>query len=147
MNVDFSQELETFKNELKATQEELNALQTRLSQLPDVSKMKAQLLYLKGKKSRPVVVQKQPKVKKSTKGKQTRRKKEEMLAFRSDIKQAIKVVGRGGKVFSAKNIINTLKSQGYEGNDSDAQIVRQMLGKGVKDGWLESESRGKYTIV
>lgn len=147
MNVDFSQELETFKNELTTTEEELQALQTRLSQLPDVSQMKAQLLYLKGKKSRPVVIQKQPEIKKVSGEKRTRRKKPEMLAFKSDVKQAIKVVGRGGKTFSAKNVLNTIKTQGHKGDASDAQIVRQVLNQGVKDDWLASESRGKYKIA
>ena len=145
--IDFTDEKNVLKTELKTTEAELSVLQARLKQLPDTSAVKAQLLYLKGKKVRDVVRQDRVEVKKLAPARQTRRKKEEMEAFRSDITQAIKVNGRGGKVFAAKHIINTLKTQGYTGNDSDAQIVRQLLGKGVNNGWLVSVSRGKYQLV
>lgn len=147
--IDFSNELETFKTELKVTEEELETLQARLNGLPDTSHMKAQLIYLKDPKKRvvPKVVPKVVNVKKVPGEKQTRRKKTEMIAFRSDIKQAIKVVGRRGKVFGYKNVLNTIKSQGHNGDASDAQIIRQMLNKGVKEGWLNTPAKGEYQLA
>ena len=108
--------------------------------------MRLELAYLKGQKIRPVMVEKRTYVKQTDK-KHTRRKKAEMIAFRSDIKQAAQMVGRKGKVFQVKNIINTLKTQGYEGNNADIQIVKKELKDGVEEGWLTSPSRGHFKLV
>lgn len=142
--MNFEAERQVFEQELKQTEQELDALQTRLSQLPDTSGMKAQLAYLKGNKQRPKPVRAYVK---QTDKKHTRRKKAEMIAFRSDIKQAALVVGRKGKVFQVKNVINTLKTQGYEGNSADLQITKKELNAGVEDGWLTSPSRGYFKLV
>lgn len=142
--MNFEAERQILEQELKQTRQELDVLQKRLSQLPDVSGMKAQLAYLKGDKQRPRPVRTY--VKKTDK-KHTRRKKAEMIAFRSDIRQAAQMVGRKGKVFQVKNVINTLKTQGYEGHNADMQIAKKELDAGVKNGWLTSPSRGHFKLV
>lgn len=144
--MDFSQERTIFQKELEQTKKQLKVLEQRLKQLPDTSAMRLELAYLKGQKIRPVVVERRTYVKQTDK-KHTRRKKAEMIAFRSDIKQAALVVGRKGKVFQVKNVINTLKTQGYEGNNADMQIAKKELNAGVKEGWLTSPTKGKYRLI
>lgn len=144
---DFSKELLIFRTELETTQNELVALETRLKQLPDTKSLKEQLLYLKNPKRRVVITPKTVEVKKAPDEKQTRRKKTEMIAFRSQIKTAIEMVGRRGKIFGAKNVLNTLKTQGFNGDASDAQIVRSYLKKLTEDGVLSSPSRGKFQFA
>lgn len=145
--LDFSKELLIFRTELETTQNELIALETRLKQLPNTESLKEQLLCLKNPKRRVVIAPKTTEVKKTYGEKQTRRKKTEMVAFRSQIRAAIEVIGRRGKVFGAKNVLNTLKTQGHSGDASDAQIVRSYLKKLTEDGVLSSPSRGKFQFA
>ena len=147
--LDFSNELEILKTELKTTEDELRTLQTRLGQLPNIDGMKTQLSYLKDPKKRTMTkgASKVPRAKKVPGKKQTRRKKPEMIAFRAQIKAAVEVIGRRGKVFGAKNVLNTLKTQGHHGDARDAQIVRGHLKTLTKNGVLISPARGKYQLA